>query len=443
MNVMRHLIRRLTPLQTLLLGFLLLAAVGGLLLTLPISSQNGRYQSYLDALFMASSAVSTTGLGVVPVGEQYTLFGQLVMLTLVQIGGLGYMTLIAFITHLLGQRLSLHRGELMASSLAVPSRGEMRLFIRRVVQFTVVFESAGAIALTLYWIPEFGFLRAFYMGWFHAISTFCTAGFSLFNDGFTAYRGEWVFNTIINSLSSVGAVGLFVLHEGTRYVRRLLHGHRPPRLSTHTRLAVLMTTAMIVVGTAVIFIADAPTTAYTQAALFQSITAATTTGFNTVNIGRLSDTSLMMLMVLMFIGAPAGGTGGGIKATTFGVLLALLWAMLRGQEDVNLFKRRLNAHTIMQSVSISITAVLWLILSVLILTATESASFLAILFEAVSALGTVGLSMGITADLSAWGKWIIIGSMLIGRIGPLGVAYALVRKDRLAYRYPQADVFVG
>ena len=439
----RHFIRRLTPLQTLLLGFLLLAAAGGFLLMLPISTKNGRFQSYLDALFMASSAVSTTGLGVVPVGEQYNLFGQLVMLALIQIGGLGYMTLIAFITHLLGQRLSLHRGELMASSLVVPSRGEMRIFIQRVVQFTVLFETAGAIALTLYWWRDFGLVRAFYMGWFHAISTFCTAGFSLFSDGFVAYRDDWLFNSIINSLSVVGAVGFFVLHEGSRYMRYLTHHHRPPRLSTHTRLAVLMTAAMILLGTAVLMLVESPTAAAVQPALFQSLTAATTTGFNTVDISHLSDTSLTVLMVLMFIGAPAGGTGGGIKATTFGVLLALLWAMLRGQEDVNLFKRRLNQSTIMQSVSISITAVLWLTLSVIILTATESASFLSILFEAVSALGTVGLSMGITADLSAWGKVVIISSMMIGRIGPLGVAYALVRKGRLAYRYPQDDVFVG
>ncbi len=440
---MRRLTRRLTPLQILLLGFLLLAAVGGLLLMLPISSKNGRFQPYLDALFMASSAISTTGLGVVALDEQYTLFGQLVMLALIQIGGLGYMTLIAFITQLLGQRLSLGGGKLMASSLAVPSRGEMRHFILRVVQFTIAFEAAGAIALTLYWQAEFGFARAFYMGWFHAISTFCTAGFSLLGDGFVTYRGDWVFNAIINSLSLVGAVGFFVLHEGARYVRRLTQGHRPPRLTTHTRLALFMTAGLIGLGTAVIFLSESPAPDRLLPALFQALTATTTTGFNTVAIDNLSDTSLTMLMALMFIGAPAGGTGGGIKATTFAVLLLLLWAMLRGQDDVNLFGRRLNQKTIMQSVSIGITAVLWLMFSVIILTATESASFLSIMFEAVSALGTVGLSMGLTANLSAWGKIIIIGSMMIGRIGPLGVAYALVRKGRLAYRYPQEDVFVG
>ncbi len=443
MKAIHYFIRRLTPLQTLLLGFLLLAAVGGLLLTLPMASQDGRFHSYLDALFMASSAVSTTGLGVFPLGGQYTLFGQLVMLVLIQIGGLGYMTLIAFITHLLGQRLSLHRTDLMTTSLAVPSRGEIRMFIQRVVQFTALFETVGALALTMYWWREFGFVRAFYMGWFHAISTFCTAGFSLFSDGFTAYRGDWVFGIIINTLSVVGAVGFFVLYEGTRYLRYLANHRTPPRISTHTRLALLMTVIMILSGTAVLLLVQSPSASYLSPALFQSLTAATTTGFNTVEINQLADTSLIVLMVLMFIGAPAGGTGGGIKATTFGVLLALLRAMLHGQTDVNLFKRRINESTILQSVSISITAVLWLVLSVIVLTATESAPFLTILFEAVSALGTVGLSMGLTADLSVWGKWIIIGSMMIGRIGPLGVAYALVRQGRMAYRYPQDDVFVG
>lgn len=443
METVRRLLNRLTPLQTLLLGFLLLAAVGGLLLALPISSKNGRFQPYLDALFMASSAVSTTGLGIVALGDQYTLFGQLVMLALIQIGGIGYMTLIAFIAQLLGQRLSLGGDELMASSLAVPSRGEMRLFIRRVVQFTITFEAAGALALTLYWQGEFGFVRAFYMGWFHAISTFCTAGFSLLGDGFVAYRDDWVFNGIINSLSLVGAVGFFVLHEGARYLRHLSHGSRPLRLTAHTRLALFMTAGLIGLGTAVIFLVESPASNTLLPALFQALTAATTTGFNTVAIGSMSDTSLAVLMTLMFIGAPAGGTGGGIKATTFAVLLLLLWTMLRGQDDVNLFGRRLNQKTIMQSVSIGITAVLWLMLSIIILTATESASFLSLMFEAVSALGTVGLSMGITADLSAWGKIIIISSMMIGRIGPLGVGYALVRQEPIAYRYPQEDVFVG
>jgi trk system potassium uptake protein TrkH len=441
-------LRRLSPIQNVLLGFLLLSLLGAALLMTPAANNSGEWQPFLDALFMATSAVSTTGLGVVSIGSAYTLFGQIVVLLLLQIGGLGYMTLIAFIIYLFGRNLSMHGGSLMQETIAAPSRGEIRQFVRRVVVFTVLIEGVGAAALTLLWLDAFPLPTAFSMGVFHAVSAFCTAGFSLFADGFTAYRGDFAFNLVINILSVSGAIGFFVLSESYVIAQKIFQG-KPHRLSVHSRLALLVLLLTILGGTAVILIADAPTLT-TQpgenllAASFQAITAASTTGFNTVEIGEMSDASLSATGALMFIGSPAGGTGGGIKSTTFGVLLLWVWAFLRNRKDVNVFGRRLPEHTLVQSVGIATTAALWLFTTTVILTFTEEAPFLPVLFESTSALGTVGLSMGVTPSLSSAGKLILTLSMIIGRVGPLAVAISFFgSSQKTAYRYPSEEIFVG
>lgn len=427
---------------------MLLSVAGALVLMTPFASTRGTWLSFLDALFMATSAVSTTGLGVVSIGSDYNLFGQLVMLGLVQIGGLGYMTLIAFIIYLFGRNLSMHGGSLMQETIAAPSRGEIRQFVKRVILFTALFELLGAIALTLFWLQEFPFEQALYYGIFHSISAFCTAGFALFDNGFMTYRDNVAFNIIINVLSISGAIGFFVLGESQVVFRKIWH-RKPHRLSVHSRLALTVLLLSIVGGTAVILIAETPPETMkpkqsVMVAAFQAITAASTTGFNTIDIGAMSDTSLSAMGALMFIGSPAGGTGGGIKSTTFGVLMLWLWAFLRGREDVNVFDRQLPPSTLVQSLGIALTAALWLFITTVILTWTEDSAFLPVMFESTSALGTVGLSTGITPDLSSTGKLIITLSMIVGRVGPLAVATSLFgTSTRTHYRYPTEEIFVG
>lgn len=427
---------------------------------LPISVQDGRSHSFIDALFMATSAVSTTGLGVVAVGQYYTLFGQLVILILVQIGGLGYMTLILFIIYLFGQSVSYHSGHLMEESLAMPSRGDMQDFVVRVVKLTLLFELVGALGLTLFWLHEFSLGRALYYGVFHAISAFCTAGFALFPDGFVAYQDSGLFNLMVNVISIAGAIGFFVLAETygvlTRIMQRLRSprkqsfANKPMRLSLHSKLAVWVTLALFLLGTAVLLLTNLRPTKMiwdtaVATAIFQSLSAVSTTGFNTVDISLLSSTSLVMLTALMFIGAPTGGTGGGIKSTTFGVILLLVWAVLKSELDVNAFGRRIPRDTLIKSVAIAVTAVFWLAITVTILTATEKdVSFLTILFETSSALGTVGLSVGLTPLLSSIGKLLFIITMFIGRVGPLTFMFSLFGQQvDKEYRYPQEEVFVG
>ncbi len=445
----RRALRLLSPIQTLVLGFLLLTLLGGVILSLPVSTQDGRFQPFLDALFTSASAITTTGLVVVDTGRYYNLFGQIVIMLLIQVGGLGYMTFIVFIIILFGQSLSWHGGVLMQESLAVPSRGEMRQFILRVIQFTLVFELIGAWALALFWLRDYGFIRAAWMGIFHSVSAFGTAGFSLFSAGFVAYRDSWFFNTVINIVSIAGAVGFLVLSEARTVAGKILRGSRVHRLSTHSKLALLVFFGLTALGAAVILAVEynpqAPLSSQFLAASFQAVTASSTTGFNTVPIGEMRPASLVMIAGLMFIGAPTGGTGGGIKATTFGVIVLILLAALRGARDVNAFGRRIGMSTLIKSVAVMIAAVLWLGVAILILTATEDASFLSIVFETVSALGTVGLSMGLTPGLTAVGKIVIILSMLAGRIGPLAMAFTLVGGGGgvKAYRYPEEEVFVG
>ncbi len=449
MMSMRSLARRFSPIQLLVIGFVLLSLVGALLLMLPMANSNGFSQPFLDALFMSVSAVSTTGLAVVHVGGAYTLFGQVVILALVQIGGLGYMTLILFVIYMAGGNISYQGGHLMTESMVVPSRGEMRAFVRRIIKVTLLVEGVGALALALYWLPSYGWLEAAYLGLFHAISAFCTAGIMLFADGFVAFQSDWLFNALVNGIAIAGAVGFFVLSDVVNAGRRLLRHYAVHRLTTHSKLALLVSTGLVVGGTAVLFWLNyTPTISWpTQflTASFQVLAASSTTGFNTVDLASWRQTSLLILIVLMFIGAPAGGTGGGIKSTTFGVILLILWSVLRHNRDVNAFGRRIPRDTLVKGVAVAMTAVIWLTLSCIILTLTEpTALFLDILFEAASALGTVGLSTGLTPELSSGGKVVVILTMLVGRVGPLGVMFSLFgRPSTTAYRYPQEEVFVG
>ncbi|MCA9927372.1 MAG: hypothetical protein KC419_02800 [Anaerolineales bacterium] len=449
---------QLSPIQKLLAGFVLLALLGAGLLALPIANAQGEWQPFIDALFMSTSAVTTTGLGVVSTGNYYNLFGQIIILALFQVGGLGYMTLLVFIIELFGQSLSLEGGNLMEESLALPSRGEMRSFVKRVVIFTLLFEGMGALALLIYWLPEYSFGRALYFSVFHSVSAFCTAGFALFESGFVPHQNSWAFNIIINVISIAGAIGFFVLSEAYTVLHKLWQKQPIRHFSMHSKLAILVTSALIFAGTTIYWMAefDTATTWSHQllAASFQIISAASTTGFNTVDLSSLQPVSQFVIAVLMFIGSPAGGTGGGIKSTTFGVLILLLWSILRSHRDVTAFNRRLTNSTILRSVSIALTAVLWLVFSLIVLSVTEtpalstaevSVPFLTIVFEASSALGTVGLSTGLTPELSTIGRLIITLSMMIGRVGPLAFAVSLFGKENRAilYRHPREEVFVG
>lgn len=441
-------IKTLSPAQFFLTGFLLIALVGAVLLTLPVSSSDGRFESLVDGLFISSSAVSTTGLSVVDIGRFYSHFGQVIIMLLIQIGGLGYMTFFAGIILLFEQKLTFKSGEAIQQSISAPSSGGVKSYLKKVLLFTLIFETVGAFALALYWLPDYSIGEALFMGFFHSISAFCTAGFALFSDNFMGYESNFYVNTVLNILSIAGGIGFLVLTDVQSLISKIVSHHYPRHLSIHTKLALLIFSGLTLFGVVVILAtedgAGRPFSLRLLSASFQAISATSTTGFNTANIGQMSQTSLFTLILLMFIGAPAGGTGGGIKTTTFGVMLLFVWSLMKGQQEVNIFERRIPRNTVSQTVGIGVMAMGWAFLVTLLLTITEPGSFITILFEVISALGTVGLSMGLTASLSVIGKLAIILTMLIGRVGLLSIGLSLMQKPHQApYHYPEEEIFIG
>jgi trk system potassium uptake protein TrkH len=439
-----------TPYQVLVLGYAIVTLIGATLLCLPISSAQGRHQSFVDSLFVATSGISTTGLSPVDIGSYYNLFGQVVLLCIFQIGGVGYMTFIMFLTYLLGIRLPITTKFVARESLPGSNLRILEKFFLIVVVFTFIFEAGGAVILTHFWSKEFPFGRALYLGIFHSVSAFCTAGFSVFPDNLAGYRDSIVVNLTIIVVSIAGGIGFFVLYDVCRVLAKVIKQQHPRRLSVHTKLAVIVTAAVMLTGTVVVFAAEKWPDNFRlpgklMISAFQSVSASTTDGFNTIDIGAMAPMSLTFLMLLVFVGASPGGTGGGIKTTTLGVIISFLWSQLKGRDlHVNIFKREIPAGTVHKAFAILSWFGIIVLVDMIILSAIEKASYLQILFEAVSALGNTGLSTGITASLTTTGKIALIITMFIGRIGPLTAGYFLVgRQKPLFYEYATEDVFVG
>jgi trk system potassium uptake protein TrkH len=440
--------RKLTPTHFLVAGYAIVTLVIAALLALPAASSSGVFQSPVDAVFMASSGISTCGLAVVDVGKFYSLFGQIVLLIDFQIGGVGYMTLFVFTMYLLGGRLRLSHQLVAFESLVGPRLADVIHFLMRVTQATLIVEGIGAAILAWRWSADFPLGQAVYLGIFHSISAFCTAGISTFSDNLMPYQKDVVVNATISLLSLVGGIGFLVLADVSHLCKKVIRRERPRRLSVHSKLAIVVTAVVIVLGTGLIFLAEKwPSSLNTgdrlMTAAFQSISASTTDGFNSTDIGAMGAASLCMLMALMFIGASPGSTGGGIKTTTVGVLCVSLWAQLK-RSDANVFQRRIDDETLKKAYAILLWSFLIVSCDTLVLSATENATFLQVLFESVSALGNAGLSTGITPSLSIGAKVLLSATMFVGRVGPLAIAMTLMARPKpTPYRYAQADLYVG
>ncbi|MBU0533946.1 MAG: hypothetical protein KJ887_04010 [Candidatus Omnitrophica bacterium] len=441
--------KRITPAQTLLMGFILMIVTGTFLLSLPIATSGNVTQSFVDVLFTSTSAVTTTGLIVADTGKFYSLFGQTVILVLIQICGLGYMIFIALIILGVGGRISFNSRMLLNESLARPSSIDMLKFVKVVIVFTFIIELIGAALLAFHWTNIFPLKEAIYYGIFHSISAFCTAGFSLFSTSFSAYRTNIAINLIVNIVCIAGAIGFFVLYDIYASGKKAIVTKRMPILTVHSKFVLLMSVMLMFLGAVIIFVSQtkvnpSPAGEVLLNSVFQSISASTTTGFNTVDIGAMKSSSLFAIILLMFVGASPGGTGAGIKTVSFGIILIFLFSLLTGKENINLFKRRISSQVVNKVFAISAIAVLWVVLATGILVFTEKAAFLNVLFEVVSALGNVGLSMGITSSLSDVGKIVLSITMLVGRMGPLAIGFSLVGKPKPArFKYSEADVLVG
>ena len=423
----------LTPAQQIALSFFGVIFIGTVLLALPFSNQPSGTATVLDHLFTATSAVCVTGLTTITVADQYTAFGQTVLLLLMQIGGLGLMTLIAAFLIFLSGKLNL--SDKMALSEAV-NRADFKdflKFIRNIIKYTIVFEGIGFIVLSFVFVPQFGLGDGLFKALFIAVSAFCNAGLdTLGSNSLQAYVNHPVVNITVASLIVMGGLGFGVWFELSRASKRLVLPNQGWRrilreIKVHARIVLIMTFILITSGTALILMLEAgnpqslqplPPFSQLMAAVFQSITLRTA-GFSTLVIGMLRPATLLVMIIFMFIGGSPGGTAGGIKTTTVAILVLMIVAEMRSQKSIVVFGRTIEREIFRKAFIVAFMLLMTLLTGIIALLAVEPFSFMDLAFEATSAIATVGLSTGITASLSNAGKLIIIALMYLGRIGPL------------------------
>jgi trk system potassium uptake protein TrkH len=429
--------------------------VGAFVLVLPWAHLPGRV-TFLDALFTSTSAVCVTGLTVVNTGSDFTRFGQIVIMLLIQAGGLGIMTFAALMFQFLGRRMSLKSQALLHGSFFQQDIGvNFRAMFRRILWLTAVTEILGAILLFLaLWPRASGIGEAFMSAVFHAVSAFCNAGFSIYDENLLGLRHNYLFTTTIMVLIVIGGLGYTVAHEVWQKLESRFFGQGSQsnqRLSVHTRLVLIMSGILIVAGTVGLLVLGLTGTetswgAKVGAALFQSVTARTA-GFNTVNIGYLPVSSLMLLTILMFIGGSPASCAGGIKTTAFAISWAELRARIRGESEVKLLNRRIPNDTLWRVSLLIRLALLWNIVGILLLLALERGrpgmGLQNVIFEQISAFGTVGLSTGITDKLSPLGQLWLIATMFVGRLGPLTLAMWFFHPKPGHVQYPEGKVMIG
>ncbi|MBX3405731.1 MAG: hypothetical protein KF869_03110 [Phycisphaeraceae bacterium] len=423
MRSLRAAWERLRPPQQFVLGFALLSTAGAALLCFPFMRE--RPVSFTDNLFNAVSAATTTGLVTTATAESYSFAGELLLLVLFQIGAIGFMTIASVFILARGGKLEGPRLGVLRAGFSLPHYFVMRNFVVHVAVFTVVCEVAGAIILA--WrFAALGIERPLWSGVFHSVSAFATAGFGLHGDSLERFRGDWVVNLTIGTLAYLGAIG-FIVAQDVWYSFRL----RERLLTFTSKVILVMTGSIFVLGSALLFFVDPSIRALPNgerllAAAFQTMTASTTAGFNTVPIGGMGHAALLVIMLAMLVGASPSGTGGGIKTTSISALVANLLSVLRGREVVAWLGHEVPMLRVLYAAAAATFYLAHLGVGLLLLCLTERQPFLPLLFEAASALGTVGLSMGITADLSTAGKLIVIVLMLAGRCGPLTIGLALM-----------------
>lgn len=437
----------LSPPQILVLGFAAIIFIGTGLLMLPISTTTGEPLGFTDALFTSTSATCVTGLVVVDTGTTFSSFGEVVIMLLIQIGGLGFMTMATLFALVLKRRISLKDRLILQEAMNQSSMEGIVRLIRRVLLYSLVIEACGAVLLSIRWAFDMPLGRAIYYGVFHAVTMFNNAGFDLFGDfrSLTGYVYDPVVNFVVMFLIVSGGIGFIVLSD-------LIDYRKQRRISLHSKVVLTMTAALLAVGFIVILIFEFtnPRTLGSLnwggkffGALFQSVTPRTA-GANTIDITGLRQATQFFIVILMFIGASPGSTGGGIKTTTFTIMVGAVIAMMRGREDIVMFRYRLAQERVLKALTIALLALLLVLTVSMILSTTEEGDFLEILFETTSAFGTVGLSMGLTPDLTVFGKILISLTMFAGRLGPLTLAYALgPKKGKELYRHPEGKMIIG
>ncbi|MFC5713660.1 TrkH family potassium uptake protein [Thalassorhabdus alkalitolerans] len=442
MNSLRFKVINMSPPQTLAVSFLAAIFVGTLLLLLPIATTQPI--SPLDAMFTATSATTVTGLVVLDTGTDFTVFGQIVIMILIKIGGLGLMTFTIMIILVLGKKIGLKERILIQQSFNQTSVGGMVRLVKVLFLFALAMELIATLILSIRWVPEYGWGFGLFTSLFHAVSAFNNAGFSLWSDSLSSYVGDPTVNLVITFLFITGGIGFTVLYD-LFYTRNFRH------LSLHSKIMLVGTLVVNIFAMILIFVLEYmnPETLgmltmgeKLWAAYFQAVTPRTA-GFNSLDIGSLEPSTIVFLLLLMFIGAGSASTGSGIKLTTFLVIVLAVVTYLRGKNESVVFSRTIPPHIVTRSLAIVVISLMAVFGGIFLLSITEQSPFMMIVFEAFSAFGTVGLSMGLTDELSAVGKQVIMVLMFVGRIGPVTLAFALAKDFKSNVRYPKGDIFTG
>ena len=439
----KRMIKNLTDLQIIFLSFLFVVILGGSILSLPISSKAGEYTSFVDSLFTAISATCVTGLAVLDTSTYWSFFGQVIILILIQVGGLGFMTLVASIFLLLNQKVSMKSRTALQKTYSVSHLGFKKSLVLGILFISLIAEFIGSVLLSLIFIPEYGWLKGGWFSIFHSVSAYCNAGFDLFGNSLISYDHSPYIMLVISLLIVCGSLGFIVIMDLIGYKKR-------HKLSLHSKLALIVTGILILVGLLLFFITrfsfyKSDFLVYFVQSLFFAITPRTA-GFAIQDYSSLSQASLFLTIILMTIGGTSGSTAGGIKTTTIGVFILNIRAVIRREKHTRFGNRTIPQNLVKQSYeSIFLYFSLVIISTFLLLVLEPNLKLDQVLFEVVSALSTVGLSMNVTPELSSASKGLIGLLMFIGRVGIFTIIYSLNTKNReeALYKYPEENVMVG
>ena len=442
-----HELFRLKPTRVIILSFMFMIALGTLLLMLPISTTNGAGLRWIDALFVSTSASCVTGLTVVDVHNDLTIFGTLVMLMLIQVGGLGIMTLATLVVHELGYRFRLKESLTIQESLNQGGRAGVVELIRRMIKYTLAIEGFFAVVLAIHFAPEFG-LNAVGYGIFHSVSAFCNAGFDLFGnyDSLCKRNDDYFLMACIGLLIILGGIGFTVMSD-------VITRRRWRKFSLHTKIVIVMNAALIIVGTLLIFgveyynpdtVGNLSVPAQLANACFTSVSCRTA-GFNSFDLAAAEQITQLVMIILMFIGASPLSTGGGIKSTTFFIILLSMWSVFRGRQEVVVFGRRITRELRNQAFAIFTMGTIWVVTAGIILSIIDGEvhELETVVFETVSGFGTVGMGIGITSEWDVWGKLILTLTMLVGRVGIMTFMLSLITQKESRIKYPPEDIMIG
>lgn len=441
------------PTRLIVLSFALVILTGTLLLLLPAASRDGKGSTLIEALFTATSATCVTGLVVVDTYQHWSTFGQIVIISLIQVGGLGLITFVTFFSSMLGRKMRIKSMVLAQESINYFSIAGIRQLVMKIVLVTLSIEFIGALLLSTSFVPQYG-AKGFYLGFFHSVSAFCNAGFDLMSISgagqflsFIQYNNDPVVIYTVASLIVIGGLGFVVWKDLYEY-------RKTKYLMLHTKLVLIMTAILIVLGSILFFVFESQNPATMaklnlagkiNASVFQSVTPRTA-GFNTIDLNGMKDISKLLSIILMFIGAAPGSTGGGIKVTTFGILLFAILSQLKGSDEIVIFKRRVSFSTVSKALAIMGLSLMLVLVVSAIIQIIEDQPMINVLFETTSAFGTVGLTTGLTPGLHNISKLLLILLMYLGRVGPVSFALALAtnsHKNDTDIIYPEGKVIVG